>query len=201
MAISIAPFAKDYTFPSQATPTVDVLVYNNLYRGGDVVVSENRLINFDIPMDPLQKSAQSLATKSPSVALGVSVAAMADIGFWIGLLLVPLNFLVTPNPFTLGLVFVFLGLASLRIWGITEHPFGVILDQQTGKPIPFALITLNDQSGKRVAFTVSDEYGRYVMTVPKGNHEITVTASTNPPRQRKRAITTRRGWLTQKITV
>jgi hypothetical protein len=203
VTIAIMVSARGYAFPSRAPVTVDTFIYNNLYYGAPVTVQDKTLVNFDIPMDPLRPSHAPLVVKSPSVALGVTVAMLADAGFWLGAFVVPLNLILMPNPFTLGVLFLFLGTASLRIWGITEHPFGTIKDLTTGTAMPFALVTLNDVSGKRVAFAVSDELGRYFMAVPRGAYELTVvtSASVTPPRQVKEHITAHKGWLTASIPI
>ena len=139
--------------------------------------------------------------KSPSIALGATVAAVADAGFWVGLVMIPLSFLTSPNPFTFGTLCVFIGVASLRLFGITERPFGIVTDSTTGRPMPFTLITINDQTGKRVAFTVSDERGRYFLVVARGTYELVAytSASTIPPRQTRRLLNVRKGWITQPL--
>ncbi|MEK7638478.1 MAG: hypothetical protein AAB375_03590 [Patescibacteria group bacterium] len=201
--ISILPSARDYLFPAHTAASVDTLVYNNLYYGDLITVNDKTLINFDIPMDPVRPSAAPLVVKSPSIVLGASVAAIADAGFWLGLIMIPLNAIIAPSPFTLGVLFLFLGTASLRIWGISEHPFGTITDSATGRPMPFALITLNDLSGKHVGFTVSDERGRYFLVADKGTYEMTIftPATIVPIRQSKQIIEARKGWITREIKI
>ncbi len=199
--ISILPGANGYLFPSHAPVTVDTFVYNNLYFGDLITVSDKTLINFDVPMDPVRPSATPLLLKSPSIALGASVAAIADAGFWLGVIMVPLNFILNPNPFTLGVLFLFFGTASLRIWGISEHPFGTVTDNQTGRAMPFALITLNDLTGKRIGFTVTDEQGRYFLVAERGTYEINVftPAAIQPTRQARSTIEARKGWITREL--
>jgi hypothetical protein len=201
LQISIVSNASQYVFPSQSPATVDAFIYNNLYYGDVVIVNDAALINFDIPMDPVRPSNIPLVIASPSIALGAVTAALADAGFWLGLILVPLNFIMMPGPLTLGVLFLFLGTASLRIWNIQEHPFGLVVDGTTGKPIPFALITLNDLSGKRVAFTVSDERGRYFIVVTQGSYQMTAftSAAIAPSRQVVQFIEARKGWITRRI--
>jgi len=201
--ISIAPSAKDYSFPSHTQATVDMFVYNNIYRGDLITVDEKTLINFDIPMDPLRPSGAPLVLKSPSIALGAATAAMADAGFWLGLIMVPLSFLVNPNPFTFGTLCLFLGTASLRLFGIAEHPFGTVTDSQTGRAMPFALMTLNDLTGKRVAFAVSDEQGRYFIVAERGTYELVVytPATIQPPRQSRQTVEVKKGWITRGIKI
>jgi hypothetical protein len=199
--ILILPIAKEYAFPSHTAATVDTFVYNNLYYGDLITVSDQKLINFDIPMDPIRPSVVPLMLKSPSIVLGASVAAIADAGFWLGLVMIPLNAIITPTPFTFGVMFLFLGTASLRIWGIREHPFGTVTDSATGRPMPFALITLNDLAGKRAGFTVTDEQGRYFLVAERGTYELTIftPGTVVPPRQAKQMIEARKGWITRQL--
>jgi hypothetical protein len=199
--ITINPAAPDYRFPSHASVTVDTFVYNNLYYGDLVTVAPDTLVNFDIPMDPVNEGKTPIMATSPSIALGAAVAALADAGFWIGLIMVPLNFILVPGPFTFGTLCLFLGAASLRIWGVAQRPFGTTRDAHTGRPMPFALITLNDPTGRRVAFAVSDEQGRWVMTAEKGTYElVAVTSATvQPPRQSRDIIKVKKGWITREI--
>ena len=190
-----------YAFPSKTLASVDKLIYGNLYYGELITISEKELINFDIPMDPLKPSRAPLVLTSPSIALGASVAAIADASLWLGLVMVPLNFILRPDFFSFGALCLFLGTASLRLFGLSEHPYGIIRDSQTGRPMPFALITLNDINDKRVAFTVSDESGRYFMVADKGLYKMAIftPAAIIPQRQSELNIEAKKGWITQEI--
>ncbi len=201
--IAIQSNANGYLFPSHTAASVDTFVYNNLYYGDLITVSDKTLINFDIPMDPVRPSVAPLLLKSPSIVLGASVVAIADAGFWLGLIMVPLNVFLAPTPLNFGVLFLFLGTASLRIWGISEHPFGTVTDSATGRPMPFTLITLNDLSGARVGFTVSDEQGRYFLVADRGTYEMTMVtpATVIPMRQKKQIIEARKGWITREIKI
>lgn len=201
--IAIAPSHQGYLFPSRIPASIDTFVYNNLYYGDLIEVNDRTLINFDIPLDPVRPSSAPLVLKSPSIALGASVAALADAGFWLGMVMVPLNFVLTPNPFTFGTMCLFLGTASLRIFGISEHPFGTVTDMTTGRAMPFALITLNDMTGQRKAFTVSDERGRYFLVAERGTYQIAVVtpATIVPPRRAEMTIDAKKGWITQSLRI
>ena len=201
--IRIVVTAHGHTFPSRATPTLDGLLYSNLYFGTSLDVNKDLLLSFDIPMDPTHTAASVRTRRAPSIAFGILTALIADIGFFAGVILVPLSFILVPNPFTLGILFLFLGTASLRLWGIIEHPFGVVKDIYTKKAFPFALITLDDTNGKRVAFTVSDERGRYFLLAKKGSYMLTVVtpALVEPMRTVNIPIDSSEGWVTRELIV
>jgi hypothetical protein len=199
--IQIVPQASNYIFPSREMPTIDTFIYGNIYRGGIVTVNEQTPINFDIPMDPLRQPSASFVTTSPSITFGASVAAFADAGFWLGIIMVPINFILSPTPFSFGVLMLFIGTSSLRIFGIGQRPYGVVIDMHTGRPVPFALITLNTLTGQRKGFTVSDEYGRYFIITERGHYEISVFTPAAVMSQRKTStiINTGKGWITRKL--
>ena len=198
----IVASADSYRFPSKSEPTIDAFLYSNLYFGTPILRNSSILVNFDIPLDP-QQSPSSTTQKAQSIPLGLSIAALADIGFWLGLIVVPLNYFIAPNPFTMAILFVFFGTVSLRVWGVREHPFGVVLDASTGAAMPFALVALNDTEGRRVGFTVSDERGRYFLVAKRGEYQLNVSTSAmiQPTRQSTTRISVKNGWITQELKV
>ncbi len=203
IAVYLASSRAGYVFPSRTPASVDGLVYGNLYYGDLIEVSDQALLNVDIPLDPIAIPSAPPVRISPSIALGISVAAIADIGFWLGLAIVPLGFALQPDPFSFGVLCVFLGTASLRLFGITEHPFGVVRDARTGHALPFALITIDDATGKRAGFAISDERGRYFLVVGHGMYNMTIStpATIRPLRQAKLTVNTRKGWITRELQV
>jgi hypothetical protein len=201
VVVSILASAAGYTFPSRTPITVDTFVYGNIYHGEEVAVRDDTSVNFDIPMDPLHPHAAPVAVTSPSITFGASTAALADIGFWLGIVMVPLSFAMNQNPFTFGILCLFLGTASLRVFGIRDHPFGTVTDAKTGRAMPFALITLDDTTGRRVAYAVADERGRYFMIAPRGSYRLTAytPGALQPARRDVRTVHVGKGWITQAL--
>ena len=80
------------------------------------------------------------------------------------------------------------------------------LDAMTGKSMPFALITLNDATGKRVAFAVSDEHGRFILSGEKGvPYDVIAYTPANVSPQRTSRLHLSgllgAGWITSKIRI
>lgn len=194
--------AAGYTFPSVAAEGMARVIYGHIYKGEQVTVHENEIINADVPMDPLKNNQVTIAEKAPSVQVGIASAAMADAGLWVGLLAVPLALFLNPNYFSMGILFVFLGVASMRIFGIAKHPYGTVIDSER-KAIPYALITVHNDDGNRIAYAVSDEHGRYVLSIPHGSYVMTVRTPANirPPRQTEASIAPRKGWITKEVVI
>lgn len=201
LSIEILPSAPGYVFPSQRVPDIDGFIYNNLYHGGLVVLDQQKLVNFDIPLDPVEPRIESLVRTSPSIAVSATLAALADIGLWAGLVVVPLSVIITPNPFTIGVLCVYLGTLSLRIFGVRERPFGIVLDVHTKKPLPFSLIVVMNKDKERIAYAVSDERGRYVLTLPAGLYTVEAHTSAQivPGREKREQMKVSHGWLTSPI--
>jgi len=194
--------APGYVFPAQEKSGNDALLYGSVYRGGSIMIKEGALVNVDIPMDARRPVSEGQKAPAPSVKAGVATAAMADSGFWIGLVAVPLAFILEPNAFSMGVLFLYAGTASLRLFGIGEHPFGTVSDEDE-HAVPFALVTLHDDSGVRVSYAVSDERGRYFMAVEKGSYVISVhtPANVSPPRDTEKPIVARKGWVTLNLQI
>lgn len=200
--VEIECTSPGYIFPARDKSGNDALLYGSVYRGGRIMIKEGGLVNVDIPMDAQRPVSEGEKAAAPSVKAGVATAAMADSGFWIGLVAVPLAFILEPNAFSMGVLFLYAGTASLRLFGIGEHPFGTVSDEDE-HAVPFALVTLHDDSGTRVSYAVSDERGRYFMAVEKGGYVISVhtPANVSPPREIEKAIVARKGWVTLNLQI
>lgn len=203
--IQIRPSVKGYSFPSTKVTSgvTDYIVYEHVYTGGPMPVRGDDLLNFNVPMDPVGGVSHSFSEFLPWRAVNVAAAGILGIGFWFGLILLPLATLYQPsrwNFFWLGLFIVANGVRSLLgLW----RRWGVIRDHANDRSVPFALITLNRLNGVRADFTVSDEQGRYVLVTNPGTWLLTAHTPANiqPTRQQSVAVTTKRGWITRTVTL
>jgi hypothetical protein len=199
--VYLSVVAPNHVFPAKDVNESYRLMYGNVYTGQSLTVRSEMLIGFDIPVEPTTVKDVRRA-KAPTVRVGIVSAAMADAGLWVGTIAVPLAFLLVPNPFTLGFLFLFLGTVSLRLFGIKERPYGTVTDTD-GIAIPFALLTVHDTNERRVAFAVTDERGRYFLSLGRGRYTIRAHAPANisPPRTSHKDVTTTSGWVTEQFTL
>lgn len=152
-----------FVFPSSMTTTgTDYVVYEHLYRGGVIELRGDALINFNIPMDPTLKTRISWSGLGQGI-IGTMGDRILSLGFYAGLVLVPLNwwFAPTAKNFWIGVVFVVAN--AIRLLAL-YRPYGVTKDSLTGHTMPFSLVVLNDLEGNRQGFSVSDEYGRFILS-------------------------------------
>lgn len=191
-----------YVFPSKVAPAAsDAVSYGPPYLGDMVSIAPEEVVKFNIPVD--QEPAAALPTgKMSHWNAGRALARFSNVGFFVALGSVPLQYLAFPTTLNLIMVGIVLGAVVLRSSGIWVRPFGVIVDSTTSMPMPFALITLTDLNGQRVGFTVSDQQGRYILPSPKGSHilEVFTPAHVTPPRN-GRAQLESKGWITSKLSV
>src|SRR3990167_5551881 len=195
--IQIQARKEEYVFPAQGIiPPNDTMLYGNVYVGGIAKVDVEALAGFDIPMSKLTPDKLlDTAVKKPLAKLNNSITILLNFGFYLGLVMAPLSYILTPSNFNLAILAGFFVVNIPRFAGLTQRQFGMVVDSSTSVPIPFALITLNDREGKRVGFTVSDERGRYFLLVPKGHYSILAYTPPTiiPTRTFSREFKTRKG--------
>ncbi len=203
--VSIRPVKPGYVFPStRVAGDVDYLVYDRLYKGGTLTLREGGLVNYNIPMDPVSARRVSLSGFGKSL-IGTVGDRLLSFGFYIGLVVVPLNYFLIRTTANLVILAAFLIVNVLRLF-VVYRPYGMTIDGATGKPLAFALVTLNDSTGARVSFTVSDEHGRFILSGKPGQtYEVVAYTPANIQPQRTVSVRTRglrgRGWVTERLTV
>jgi hypothetical protein len=202
--LHLQAFRTKYVFPSkEISSPVEQELYANIYRGGSVGI-ENGITNFDIPMDPVDKTAsQGFYFGIVSVKLNKIFTSLADILFMAGVVLGVTNAIINPNKTSIIILFVVLLTFLLRIAGFKMKPFGITRDSITNQVLPFGFIALHDKNGQRINFTVSDDKGRYFLLTKKG--AFTLKASTPahilPARLKEVPIFTHKGWISKEIGV
>lgn len=209
MQISIRVSKPGFNFPSKLVSgsTADYIVYDHPYHGESVTIKKEGIINYNIPVDPTSLQRHSWSGFGLSF-IGTAADRILSFGFYLGLITVPLTYYLMPTTKNLIIFIAFFGANLFRIL-VVYRPYGVTIDAMTGKPLAFALVTLNDAAGNRVAFTVSDEYGRYILSGPSGQeYQVTAYTPANIHQQRivhqhvnKLKGWSSKGWITAKLRV
>ncbi len=204
LRVSIVPVVPGYSFPSQSitTPT-DFVVYSPVYRGEQVSVINRELINYNIPLDPVGPGKTPQRPGGTSSVTRSIFTAMLDIAFWAGIVILPLDVIRNPSPYTISIFVIFTLINGIRITSGFYRPYGIVRDANSGKPLSYALVTLNDLNGKQVTFAVSDEQGRYFLVADPGYYMLNVhtPAQVTPPRTLSYPLRIKRGWVKQKVKV
>ena len=78
-------------------------------------------------------------------------------------------------PTFLNIAFFILYVALLAYTILNNYQkYGVVVDADTGQPVPFALVSVHNQAGERMAFAVTDVLGRYFLLLENGDYIVKV---------------------------
>jgi len=203
LTVRIRPAVKGYVFPSTgiAAGVTDFIVYDHVYTGGDIAVTKDVLVNANVPMDPAPVSGRH-TEYFPFIPAGHAVSNGLNLMFWVGIVAAPVAYLMHPTRTNLLILIGFVGFNMVRALTTMYRPFGYVRDERTGKVMPYALVELTDPSGKRIAYSVSDEQGRYFLVVAAGTYLLQLHTPANilPSRTRTVAVTARRGWISRSLS-
>ncbi len=198
-----------YRFPStfSLTGTTDYVVYDNIYRGGEIVLQGDSLVRFNIPMDPTSKTRASWSGFGLGL-IGTFGDRVLSLGFYIGIVVVPLNWWFAPTVKNIVIGAIFIVMNGIRMFAL-YRPYGATLDATTGKRLPFALVTLHDLQGTRLGFSVSDEHGRFILSGEQGkDYELIAYTPANVSPQRSIRLRVRgfrcwstRAWVTADLRI
>ncbi len=172
----------NYEFPSKklAGKTEDEL-YNDLYFGGPIVIEkEGDIIAKDIPLDQFGFDWNEYA-KGEQRRLrhfkrrDLTIARISNTLFVIGFIITGISSVITPSPFNLILLGVYVVLAIVRITGWSIKPKGTVADAATSSPLPFSVVRLFSKvTNKEVTHKVADSQGQYYALVPNGEYSVVV---------------------------
>jgi len=202
--IKLQAYLTKYDFPSKEEPSVvEQKLYPNIYRGGFIDVSSG-LTNFDLPMDPRDKTAShGFYFGISSVKLNNLLVSAANVLFVLGVTFGTANAIVNPSTLNFTILALIFITFLLRISGFKLKPFGLTKDQETNQTLPFGFIALHNQGGERVNFTVSDDRGRYFLLTAKGNYLLKAYTPSHisPTRTREIPISAAKGWISREIGI
>jgi len=144
----------------------------NLYHGEDIKVSDASEINYNIPLDPIEKDRsylQIMRDKSHKVVRSVLST--------IGLVFSVVSFIITPVWWVGALViFQFVLFMTIRHFSFVKLPssFGVITAHGEEKPLSNVAVRVFDAAfNKLIETTVSDRKGRYAVLLGPSKYYVT----------------------------
>ncbi len=172
-----------YKFPSEKLKGAarDEL-YENLYYGDPFQVREGGVVQYNIPLDPVEFDWNEFAKNQDKVFQVYSKKQnirrwIFNITFYIGFLFSSATLFLTPTPLNMGVVGIYVLILAFQIFWHSTHKITRVMNKTTGKSLPFALIKVwypgLNTAAKKV---VTDELGRFYFLVPPGNYYVTVEA-------------------------
>lgn len=173
----------NYVFPSKkmAGRAGDEM-YTDLYFGEKITVAEDgEVIYRNIPMDQVNFDWNEFAKNNMKVMkfhskrerIFVLISAWL---FRIGFVVAIVSLYAAPQPYNLIIFFVYVLMLGLRMLGVRKRINGSIIEQSTGNPLSFAIVSVYSESlGRELLKKVADQYGRYYTLVPTGEYTIKVS--------------------------
>jgi hypothetical protein len=170
-----------YKFPSEKLKghSKDEL-YDNLYFGKPFAVNEGGIIEYNIPLDPIEFDWNEFAKNQDKVFKVYSqkerIRIIAfNVVFFFGFGLSLFTLILTPSLINAAIIGVYAAMLIFQIvWRATHH-LTRVLSGRSHAPIPFAIIRVwapgLDTVVKKV---VADEHGRFYLLVSPGNYYVTV---------------------------
>lgn len=157
-----------YSFPSTLVPGSSDEFYPNLYHGEKITVEKNSVINVNVPIDPIGFDwNQVIKPNYIGKVVQQGFLRFGDIFFYIGFLIAIVWTMYEPTLTNLVFLILFVSIFGLRFWIFKPSSYGIIRQQATKLPYPFALIKVfSKEAGIRVASTISDHMGRYFLLMP-----------------------------------
>ncbi len=175
-AFAVEVTKQGYTHPTKylAGKTEDV-AYTDLLATPAIALTEPARIAKNIPLDPLED------TKTPAAILRKTFLRRLQYAFALaGPIVSVIALLITPTLLVLGLtVLQFLAFALFRRLAYKKPPksWGIVRDEQTGKPVPNAIVRIFETTYNKLLETqITDVRGRYAFLVGQNRYYVVASA-------------------------
>jgi hypothetical protein len=170
-----------YRFPSEKLKgKAKDEFYENLYFGDSFHVREGSVVQYNIPLDPLEFDWNEYAKNQDKVFKVYSRNTMVKqvvftTIFVAGLVLSSVTLALSPSVLNAVVVAIYVSIILFQIFWRATHKITRVIDKKTGKPIAYALVKVWLAGVNTIVKkSVSDETGRFYFLVPPGKYYITV---------------------------
>ena len=170
-----------YKFPSDKLKgkSRDEL-YENLYFGDPFQVREGGVVQYNIPLDPVEFDWNEFAKNQDQVfqiysnKKNVRLWVFNTI-FFVGLIFSLLSLILSHTLLNFTVVAIYAVIFGFQVFWRVSHKITRIMNKTTGRPIPFALIKVwLPGLNTIVKKTVSDQTGRFFFLIPPGTYYVTI---------------------------
>ena len=178
---TITAHKTNYQFPSLKLSghTGDEL-YQDLYFGETIHISEDEVIKKNIPMDQIgfdwnefEKQKQHLLRFYSKRDLWIS--RISDILFILGLVLTIIAIITSPSILNYILLGVYVLIFVLRHTILKPKLFGTVASKETKLPLSFAIIRIYSADMQHeVMHKICNKMGKYYCLIPKGSYYVKI---------------------------
>lgn len=156
-------------------------LYGSVYMGDNLTVQQGEIENINISLKNTRVDWQDFAKRKIASLTSVFSIFKRDfflILFYSGAIISVGIALMFPTPLNIIIFFIYLALIAYQLF-FKKKSFGTITHIQSGKPVPFAIVSLYGEyePEKRLKFAVSDALGRYYLLAENGNYLVKISGS------------------------
>lgn len=170
-----------YKFPSEKLlgKTHDEL-YDNLYFGSSFELAENKIVRYNVPLDPLEFDWNEFAKNKGKIFSLYSRRQklriwVFNVLFYAGLAVAAYGTFLRPTKFNGAILVVYGVIIVFQTLWKQRHKVTNLIDKTTKQPIPFAIISVTvPDVGVLIKKVVTDEFGRFYLLVQPGVYDIAV---------------------------
>jgi hypothetical protein len=169
-----------YTFPStRLTGKTNDVLYQDLYFGEEVIVSEDQVITKNIPMDSEFADWNQEEKKRMKVGYVSGVhkvfAVLSNLVMYTGLLVTIIFTVIKPSTTNFIFLGIYIVLFIARAAGFRPHSYGTIRRKDTKEGLSSAIVRIaSAKLGREIGHAVADPRGHYYTLLPKGEYQVNI---------------------------
>jgi hypothetical protein len=165
-----------YTFPSTILQqTSNDEIYQDLYYGQPIIVTDNGAVSFNIPMDATEVDWNQSAKQKSSLGWQMKLQKLGWYAFIAGTIWSLIMASLSPSIANLLIAGLYMVLVAVMLWYRHRHPWGVIYNH-AHQPVAGAVVTLYDLENPQISRppVVTSASGRYAFLTDKGKYQLGV---------------------------
>src|SRR3989344_3695111 len=176
----IRPLRNHYQFPSSTMAGQSDQVYDDLYHGEVIEVTEGLdVIAPNIPMDPIAQDFNQAAKRaffSLSLQSRKILNIVFRIIFWTGLAVAMWNFFASFSFFDSGILIIYFSLLLIAVRPATKRLWGRVIDSKTNQPVPGLLLELRvPRINVLIGKAKTGVAGRFFLKCNPGKYELSLS--------------------------
>lgn len=168
---------QDYKYPSALiNDNNKELVYDNILLENNIEVTDNKKVNFNIPIDPIRENwNQTEKLRRGYKGPGKYLIPAASVIFYMGFLWSIVACFIRPGINTFSMLIIFILMLVFRESKNIFKSWGTIIDTN-GKPMPGLIVRLARANLPQFSgqIAVTDYLGRYNFLVGKGTYQLNI---------------------------
>ncbi len=146
---------------------------------------EGEVIAKNIPMDPATADWNEFEKKKHLFADFYStrtrlIIRITDILFSLGFIIALIAFIFAPHFYNIAIFALYIVMLVLKEAGPSLSKFGTVVDKNTGRPLPYAVIRVYSAAfGNEILYKITNKYGQFYCLIPNGDYMVVIEKKNN----------------------